>query len=238
MQGDLRVELELTRQVCDGEEQVPNFLGELFLRVRPCQLCFDLGDLLIELVYQAAAVGPVKTASGSGGTKFLCFKQGRQRTRHPLKLSLKGHIWFCFHSLNSRPVIHHRVCPQTINGEILGAVTGFHRGLQTEDMRVTPHQLPVQVSNHFLNREVALPARYLCIKQHLQQQVAELLAQVGPVLPLDRVQHLVRLFQCVFANGGKALLAVPGAPARTTQPLHDGYRFLKRRACRHALHSI
>ena len=80
---------------------------------------------------------------------------------------------------------------------------------------------------HVNDGEVPGLIAHLRIEQHLQQQIAQFLAQVVPVLALDRVQHLVGLFQGVFADGGKALLAVPGTATGSAQPCHDCHAFLK-----------
>ncbi len=96
-------------------------------------------------------------------------------------------------------------------------------------MRMPPHQLAVQLVEHIGDGEMALVGRHLGIKQHLQQQVAQLLGQMRKVAPLDGVEDLVGLFQRVFANGIEGLLAVPRAAARRAQPRHDGHRLLKQR---------
>ena len=66
-------------------------------------------------------------------------------------------------------------------------------------MRMASNQLPVERSKHIVDAESPTAgrqlARHLRVKQHLQQQVAQFLGQVRPVATLDRVQHLVRLFQ-------------------------------------------
>ena len=84
---------------------------------------------------------------------------------------------------------------------------------------------------HIGNREVAVVGRHLGIKQHLQQQVAQLLGQVRPVAPLNRVEDLIGLFQRVLANRVEGLLAVPRTAAGSPQPRHnlDGLRKQRRR---------
>ncbi len=94
-------------------------------------------------------------------------------------------------------------------------------------MRMPPHQFPVQVIQHIRNREVPLIRRHLRIKQHLQQQIAQLLGQVRKIPPLYRVENLVRLFQRVFANRIKRLFAIPRAPTRRPEPRHNPRRLRK-----------
>ena len=90
-----------------------------------------------------------------------------------------------------------------------------------------PDQLAVQMPQHIDDREVAGLVPHLRVEQHLQQQVAQFLRQVRPVLALDRVQYLVGFLQRVPADGGKALLAVPRASARRAQPRHDRHALPK-----------
>ncbi len=97
-------------------------------------------------------------------------------------------------------------------------------------MRMPPDQLAVQMPQHIDDREVAGLIPHLRVEQHLQQQVAQFLRQVRPVLALDRVQYLVGLFQRVPADGGKALLAVPRASAGRAQPRHDRHALPKERS--------
>ena len=75
------------------------------------------------------------------------------------------------------------------------------RSLFAKHMRMPPHQLAVQMIQHVGDREMAFVGRHLRIKQHLQQQIAQLLGQMRKVAPLNGVENLVGLFQRVFANG-------------------------------------
>jgi hypothetical protein len=59
------------------------------------------------------------------------------------------------------------------------------------------------------------------LKDDLQQQVTQLLAQIGRVAAIDRVDHFVRLFDHVIAQARQRLLAVPRAPVGRQQALHD-----------------
>ena len=83
-------------------------------------------------------------------------------------------------------------------------------------------QLCRQRLPHVLEREMPGLGRHLRIKQHLQQQIAKLIAQLRPGPPLDRVENLIRLFQRVPLNGVKGLLPVPRAATGPAKPGHDG----------------
>ena len=54
-------------------------------------------------------------------------------------------------------------------------------------MRVAPDQFTIETCNHVGNREMACFVSHLRIKDDLQQQVAQFLAEISPVTPLDRI---------------------------------------------------
>jgi hypothetical protein len=58
-------------------------------------------------------------------------------------------------------------------------------------------------------------------EDRLEQEVAELVAQLGRRPLIDRLEHLVRLLEDEAAQRGVRLLAVPGASAGLPQPGHD-----------------
>ncbi len=64
-----------------------------------------------------------------------------------------------------------------------------------------PDQLAVQMIEHVGDGEMPLVGRHLRIKQHLQQQVAQLFGQMRKVAALNGIKDLVGLFKGVFANG-------------------------------------
>ena len=76
-------------------------------------------------------------------------------------------------------------------------------------------------------REFAFLGRHLREENRLQQKVAEFFSEPGPVARVDRVQHLVGLFEQVRLDGVEGLLAVPRTAARRAQPGHDLDQTLK-----------
>ena len=68
---------------------------------------------------------------------------------------------------------------------------------------------------------------HLRIKEHLQQEVAQLPGQLLPIAVVNGFQDFVSLFQGVALDGVKGLLAVPRAPSGSAQPGHDGDSFLE-----------
>ena len=107
----------------------------------------------------------------------------------------------------------------------LDRVAGGHRGLIPENVRVAADQLAVQAGDHIRDGKVAGLARHLGIKEHLQQKVAQLLAQIAPMPALDGIEDLVAFLEGIFPDGVEALLAIPGAAIGTAQAGHDAHGF-------------
>jgi hypothetical protein len=64
--------------------------------------------------------------------------------------------------------------------------------------------------------------RHLGVEDHLEQEIAELVAQAVPVLAADRVVDLVRFFDRVGRDRLEALFEVPGTAAVAIAELgHD-----------------
>ncbi len=62
------------------------------------------------------------------------------------------------------------------------------------------------------------------VEEHLEQHVAQLLAQRPPVTLLDRLDQLVRLLDQVLHQALVRLLGVPGAAARRAEPVHHRHQ--------------
>ena len=88
-------------------------------------------------------------------------------------------------------------------------------------MGMTEHHLLADAVHHVVHGEVALFGLDLGVEHHLQQHVAQLLAHIHRIFPVDGVQGLIRLLQEIPADGGVGLLGVPGAAPRSTQKPHD-----------------
>ena len=76
--------------------------------------------------------------------------------------------------------------------------------------------------DHVIKCEASFLGCHLCMIDGLQQQIAQLVAEVGLVAALDRIGHLIGFLDCVGRYGREILLQVPGA-ARDWSPqrLHD-----------------
>ncbi|CAM5314477.1 hypothetical protein RLIN73S_04615 [Rhodanobacter lindaniclasticus] len=76
--------------------------------------------------------------------------------------------------------------------------------------------------------EQALLGGHLRVEHHLQQQVAEFVAKIGPVLPVDRVGNFVGLLDRVGGDRGKILFHIPRATdSRIAQARHDGEQIIE-----------
>jgi hypothetical protein len=93
-------------------------------------------------------------------------------------------------------------------------VGGVHTG-RGEDVRVPADQLGDQILRHVVDVETGITLRgHPRVEQHLQQHVAELLANGGPIAVLDRLVELVALLDQVRQQRLVGLLGVPRAATR------------------------
>ena len=89
-------------------------------------------------------------------------------------------------------------------------------------MGVAPDELLGDRLDDVAEAEPAGFLRHAGVKHDLQQQVAELVAQIVEVAPGDRVGDLIGLLDGVRRDGRKILLEVPRAPGpRRAQRRHD-----------------
>jgi hypothetical protein len=91
-----------------------------------------------------------------------------------------------------------------------------------EHVRVAAGHLGADRVGHVGEVEQAAFLRHLRVEHHLQQQVAQLVAQIGPVAAVDRVGHLVGFLEGVRRDAVEILPHVPRAAAlRVAQARHD-----------------
>ena len=88
-------------------------------------------------------------------------------------------------------------------------------------MRMTPDQLLVDRIERIADIEQLLFGSHLREENGLQHEVAQLRAQLVPIPAVDRVEHLIGLFERVRFDRIECLLAIPGTAARSAQPGHD-----------------
>ncbi len=99
-------------------------------------------------------------------------------------------------------------------------------GAVAEHMGVAADQLVGDGAGDVVEGESVGFLGHAGMEDHLQQQIAKLVAQRGHVPPVDRVGDLVGLFDGVGRDGGEVLLQVPGAAVlRVAQAAHDRQEF-------------
>jgi hypothetical protein len=76
---------------------------------------------------------------------------------------------------------------------------------------MTPQQLLRQALDHIIKPKRALLLRHAGVKYHLQQQIAELLAQIGEISALDCVDNLVGFLDRIRGDAREILLQIPWA---------------------------
>ena len=93
--------------------------------------------------------------------------------------------------------------------------------LPLEDVRMTAHELVADRVDGVADREVAGLLADPRQEHRLEQEVAELLAEMRRLAALDRLEHLVGLLEHERTQRRVRLLAVPRAPVRRAQRAHD-----------------
>ena len=83
------------------------------------------------------------------------------------------------------------------------------------------HELVGHGARDVRDREASGLGGELRLKDHLQEEVAELVAERVRIIAFDRLEHLVRLLDHVGAEALGRLLAIPRAAAGAAQPCHD-----------------
>ena len=87
-------------------------------------------------------------------------------------------------------------------------------------MRVAPDELFVDVAGHVIEIELPRLLGEQRMKNDLDQHVAQLLAHVREVIPVNRLQQLAALVDQAAGEALVGLLLVPGAAVSAAQPGH------------------
>ncbi len=91
-----------------------------------------------------------------------------------------------------------------------------------EHVGMTPNQLVVNAARHGGEVEPTLLLRHAGMKRYLEEEIAELVAQLLRLPPLDGIRHLVGLLDGVGRDGAEGLLAIPRtAVLRVAQASHQ-----------------
>jgi hypothetical protein len=228
-QSDLRIDVEKARQIDRCEEQVAKLFFHLRLLAR-LQSVLDLAGLFPHLIENAVRIVPIK-ASARG---FLGELQAFQRRWNGSGHSVQRRLRSSFHRggragrffglallrLNPVPV------PKDFGG--------VFRTLLAKDVRMPPDHFFMNGANHVGNVETTGFRGDLRMKGHLKEKIAQLFDKFLVVATLQRVQHLVSLFDEIRSQRVMGLLAVPRAATWIAQTLLNRDQFLKPVARREA----
>ena len=86
---------------------------------------------------------------------------------------------------------------------------------------MTPHELVGDDFQRIGDLEVSRLRLELGEKHGLEHEISELLAQLGVIVPVDRLEHLVRFFEHERLERVDRLLPVPRAAVGTAERRHD-----------------
>ncbi len=205
-QAGLGIEPEMARELCRGEEQVP----ELLARLRPVsrgKRGVELGELFAQLVDHTRSAGPVEAhACGPLAELGGPCERGQadgDTVEHTAPAARRA-----FARLLRLPGRRY----------LRGAV----RARLAEHVRVTALELVADRIDDVVECEDPGLLGDPGLAYHLEQQVAELVLHVRGIALADRILELVGLLDGVGGDALPGLLAVPGAAAlRIAQPSHD-----------------
>ena len=90
-------------------------------------------------------------------------------------------------------------------------VGGAQLGAIAKDMRMAAHHLLVHLAGDIVEGELASLGRHLGVHRDMEKKVAEFLAQVGDVVPVDGLDQFGDFFDEAVADAAVRLLSVPWA---------------------------
>ena len=137
---------------------------------------------------------------------FLCFHQSRQRRRKLAHNTFRFRLSRFLLFLNFLPVSQH--CFRILR---------LHIG---KNMRMTTNHLFCDGIHHIMEIERTFPFRQRCMKNHLQQHIAQFFLQMHHIITVNGLYHFIGFFQQILAQGLMSLLLIPGAAIFTQQHLH------------------
>ena len=215
------VGVQLVQAGCvdDGEQEVAELLGGT-LAVLTLQLSLQLVEFLAHLCPDILLVLPVEAHVAGLVLDTICLDERRQRLRHPRQ---DGLVAVLLLQLNLFPALQHGL-------GILGHCIAV-------DMGVTEYQLVAQTVTNIGNIELLLLLTDFPIEDHVQQHVAQLLADFLLVITNQSVAQLIGLLDGVRTQALVRLLTVPRTLG--TQAVHHIEQTAERRhlfiSCMHFL---
>src|SRR6185312_14560653 len=210
-QRSLRIDPEMAGEVRDREQEVAHLALERLGRA-PGDLGLDLGGLLADFRENRPRVVPVEPDLARFLLQLERARKRRQGERNAVERAgpclAGGELRALLIGLDASPERLH-----------LG---GVERARIAKDMGMTADELGGYRLDHSLEIEQARLFRHAGVKDDLQQEVAEFLAQILRSAALDRVGHFVGLFDRERGDRGEGLLLIPGAATNgIAQRRHD-----------------
>jgi hypothetical protein len=211
-QRGAQIDIGVAGQVGADEQQVAQFFLQARLVARDIaalELLAQLLQFLGRLVQHRQRARPVETDLGRARLQLhrpLPFRQAARDAGQcgGVLLALGGTLG----ALDRIPVAHHPV-------GIVDADIGEH-------VRVAALHLVADRACDLGEGKGALLLGHARMEHHLQQQVAQLVAEIVEVATVDRIGHLVGFLDGVRRDGREVLLQVPRAAAlRVAQARHD-----------------
>ncbi len=205
-QRAIGVDVELARQVGDGEQHVAQFVFHP-VGVGRFQFILEFGQFLPDLGQHRFQVRPVESCPCGAFLQLDRAPERRQRGRDPVDVA--GHAgFFALGGLDALPA--------------LGLGVGIDHRTVPEHMGMAPDQLVGDRPGNLVEVERPDLARQAGVKDNLEQQVAQFVLQVIHIVALDRIGHLVCLLDGIRRNRAERLLQVPRAAALgVAQAVHD-----------------
>ena len=213
-QRRLRVGIEMAGQVDHGKQQIAD-LGRGLVAVAGSDLGFDLVAFLADLGQHRQRIVPVEADLAGLVLQLQRAGEGGQGDRHAGQRA-------------GRPA---GLPPRAARSAFSSALMRSHRPSTSfgDRPRASPNtcgwrriSFSVIASTTPPKSNAPCSSRHAGVEHDLEQQVAQLVAQVGEIAAGDGVGDLVGLFERVGRDGRKVLLQVPGAAgAGRPQRRHD-----------------
>ena len=178
-----------------------------------CQGLADLRKLLSHGIEDGARFTPIEADLGGALLELVGAGHGGQGERHAIQPA-RG------------PLLDPR---RPLCGLVPFPGGGLRMGIRArgirKHMRVSPHELGRKAAGDRCQVEIPALGSDLCVEDHLEEQVAQLVFEVVQGAPVDGVRDLVGLFDGKRDERGGGLFAIPGATGipipQTRHDLHE-----------------
>ena len=248
----------VAREVHRAEQQVPELVLQRVGPAGGSRF-HHLSELFLDLCDDRRDLRPVETDAGGTPLELVGANEGRQREGHAVERRYLFRFreaaarvappLGAIRDRALRPPFRRHVGRRVIPGVPRDPARGFRRtlfGLRplprrvtflvrgerrlTEHVRMAPYHLLGDGTRDVVEVERPLLLGHARVEDHLQEQVAELVAEVLAIFAFDRVDHLVGLLDRVRGDAREGLRDVPGAAARgISEPPHDPDQLVERR---------